>query len=494
MNYPKEGIVVMLLEDSEKERNKFLQVLQSSGIIIKAFITPSNFDEANQILSSTRPDIIFSSIIPNENPGQNLSTKLKELSFSIPLITLSDEMNDGFQLKSLSLGADDHLFRSEFSGPILKKTIQYSFERKKNNEQLREAIERYKIVGKATNDIVWDWELEKRSAYWIGNGIRNILKFPVAEMVVKMDFWENQLHPEDRDRVLAKLNSILQEAHTDKWEDEYRLKNQEGEYKYIYDRGYIIYKNNIPVRMSGIMEDVTAKVLLEKKLEVEKLLKQKHITEAVITAQEKERTEIGKELHDNVNQLLSASRLYIDAASKDTINSTCLLSQASSFIKNAIEEIRTLSKVLHTPLINELGLKDSIDNLAEEIMAVSPLKIKICADQFDEEQLNHNFKLTLYRIMQEQLTNILKHARASLAEINIQSGDDFIFLEIKDNGVGFDTTKKRQGIGISNIHSRATMYNGTMKLNSVPQHGSTLSVRFPVDEILRLKVFGDTYQ
>ena len=484
----------MLVEDTEKEKNKFLQVLQTSGIQIKSVITLSNFEDVGHILFSAKPDIIFSSVIPNDNSGTGLSGKLRELTASIPLITLSDEINDGFQLRSLSMGADDHLFRNEISGPILKKTVQYSFERKKNNEQLREAIERYQMVAKATNDIAWDWEFEKKSAHWIGNGIQDFLKFPVADMIVEMDFWENHLHPEDKERVLEKLYGIFEKADSDKWEDQYRLKNQEGEYKYIYDRGFIVYRNNVPVRMVGIMEDITAKVLLEKKMEVEKLLKQKHITEAVITAQEKERAEIGKELHDNVNQLLSASRLYIDAATTDNTNATFLLTQASSFIKNAIEEIRTLSKVLHTPLISELGLKDSIDNLAEEIMAVSPLKIHITDAGFQEEELNDNFKLTLYRIMQEQLTNILKHAKASTAEIHISSDNQFISLEIKDNGIGFDTTKKRQGIGLSNIHSRATMYHGSMKLTSVAQGGSTLHVRFPIAEILGLKVFGDTFQ
>lgn len=494
MNYPKEGIVVMLVEDNEKERNKFLQILQASGIHVQSVFVLPDFKEASTALISKKPDIIFSSIILNETGDADFSEKLKEITPSIPLITLSDDINDGYQKRSLAMGADDHLFRSEISGPILKKTVQYSFERKKNNEQLREAIERYRMVGKATNDIAWDWEFEKGSMHWLGNGLQNVFKFPAAEMEVGIDFWENLLHPEDKERVLDKLKNVFEKADTDKWEDEYRLKNQEGEYRYIYDRGFIVYKNNVAVRMVGIMEDVTAKVLLEKKLETEKLLKQKHITEAVITAQEKERTEIGKELHDNVNQLLSASRLYIDAATTDKTNATFLLTQASSFIKNAIEEIRTLSKVLHTPLISELGLKESIDNLAEEIMTVSPLKIVISSKDFQEEYLNDNFKLTLYRIMQEQLTNILKHAKASAASIQLTSDESYVSLEISDDGIGFDTSKKRQGIGISNIHSRATMYHGSMKLKSVPQQGSTLSVRFPVDEILGLKVFGDTYQ
>ncbi|HSN61134.1 MAG TPA: PAS domain-containing protein, partial [Ferruginibacter sp.] len=362
MNYPIKGIVVLLLEQNEKEKKLFLQVLKNSETNVASVLTATSFAEAQQLLDLNKPDIFFSSIFPEENNNEAFTNTLKELTNIIPLVMISDDDHNNISLKSLALGADDQILRKELSGPLLRKTIQYSIERKKNNEQLREAIERHQLIAKATNDIAWDWEITKKNTYWIGNGIKHILKFPKNEMNIASGFWENNLHPEDKERVINKLKQVFEKDHSNNWEDEYRFKNQEGEYKFIYDRGFIIYKNNVPVRMLGIMEDITAKVLLERKLETEKLVKQKQISEAVITAQEKERTEIGKELHDNVNQLLSASRLYIDAAITDKKNETFLLNQASSFIKNAIEEIRILSKALHTPLINELGLKESINN------------------------------------------------------------------------------------------------------------------------------------
>lgn len=492
MNYPIKGIVVLLLEQNEKEKELFLQVLKNAETNIASALTATSFQEAQQLLEHNRPDIIFSSVFPEDDNNEAFINTLKELSIIIPLVMISDDDHNNVSLKSLALGADDQIFRKELSGPLLRKTIQYSIERKKNNEQLREAIERHQLIAKATNDIAWDWEITKKNTYWIGNGIKHILKFPKNEMNIASGFWENHLHPDDKERVINKLKQVFEKDHSNNWEDEYRFKNQEGEYKFIYDRGFIIYRNNVPVRMLGIMEDITAKVLLEKKLETEKLLKQKQISEAVITAQEKERTEIGKELHDNVNQLLSASRLYIDAAITDKKNETFLLNQASSFIKNAIEEIRILSKALHTPLINELGLKESINNLAEEIMAVSELKIKVNCDDFEEGMLNENFKLTIYRIIQEQLTNILKHAKAANADIMLSNNDQFVLIEIKDNGIGFDINQKRQGIGIANIHSRAGMYNGTIRLDSKPLKGCTLYVRFPASEVLGNIVFNSS--
>lgn len=483
MNNPSEGISILLIENDAEKRDVFLNVLQKSELYIKEINVATSYTEAAQYLDQTQTNIIFTAILPGADINQPFIDKLKEISILIPLITISGEMEERYRERSLSIGADDHLFRNEISEAVLRKTIQYSIERKKSNEELREAIERYHLVAKATNDIAWDWDLNKRCAFWVGNGIKHILKYDETEKLVDTNFWESQLHPDDRERVIHKLKVIFEEAKVDKWEDEYQFRNKEGSYNYIYDRGFIVYRNGIPVRMLGIMEDITAKVMLEKKLDNEKTLKQQQITEAVITAQEKERTEIGKELHDNVNQLLSASRLYIDAAGTDSKNTAFLLSQASSFIKNAIEEIRTLSKVLHSPLISEWGLAESINNLAEEISAVNEIEIDVDMADLQEDVLNENFKLTLYRMVQEQLTNILKHAKASEAYIGIKSDQYYITLQIKDNGIGFDTEKKRKGIGISNIFSRANMYNGKVQLRSSPGNGSSLTVQFSIKEV-----------
>ncbi len=483
MKYPLDGISVLLIENDAEKSAVFLRILNNSDLLIREINVAASYTAAEQYLDQTQPNIIFSSILPGDDINQQFIEKLKELSILIPLITISGEAEEGYRERSLSIGADDHLFRNEISEAVLRKTIQYSIERKKSNEALREAIERYYLVANATNDIAWDWDLNKRRAFWVGNGIQHILKYDEKEKIVGTDFWESQLHPDDKERVLDKLKMIFSEAKLDKWEDEYRFRNNQGSYNYIYDRGFIVYKNDVPVRMLGIMEDVTAKVMLEKKLDNEKKLKQQQITEAVITAQEKERTEIGKELHDNVNQLLSASRLYIDAAGNDTKNTSFLLSQASSFIKSAIEEIRTLSKVLHSPLISEWGLAESIRNLSEEMTAVNELMIDVDILELQEENLSENFKLTLYRMVQEQLTNILKHAKATEAYIAIKTDEQMITLLIKDNGIGFDTEKNRKGIGIINIISRANMYNGNVQLQSTLGGGSSLSVQFSVKEV-----------
>lgn len=477
-----EGLRVLLIENVQKDKDHFFHLLKEGKIELAGFSCVENFEAAVKEASNNKPDIIFSGILLSECSGQDTFLNQIRTGFDVPFVILSPIEDEEATTQSISIGADDHLFKTSLSAAVLKKCIQYCMERHKKDAELKDILERFDLLAKATNDIVWDWELTKRRSLWMGNGLKASLGYSKTTIRVDTDFWEKGLHPEDMQRVTDKLNGIFKDARVNKWEDEYRFKTQSGEYRIFYDRGYIIYDNGKPVRMIGTMEDITARISLERKLELETLLKQKQIAEAVVTAQEKERTEIGKELHDNVNQLLSAAKLYIDAAASDISNNELLLNQASGYIKSAIEEIRSLSKVLHAPLIYELGLCESINNLTDDVMMVNDLQIHIDHNNFEEGGLNENFKLTIYRIIQEQLTNILKHSKATQANILLSTNENDIYLEVNDNGIGFDTAKKRQGIGLSNIQSRVSMYEGKLEVYSEPAHGSRISVWFPLNE------------
>lgn len=473
-----EGLRVLLIENNKEDRDTFLQLLKKCKIESFHFSPAESYEEALHEIKNSQPDIIFSGIPVNEHTKADNNLQQLRIHSGAPFIILADA--DAI-VQYIFPDVDDYLLKTELTALVLKKSMEYCLEHKKKDAQLKGIIERFQLLAKATNDIVWDWELNKRRALWMGNGIETSLGYNKTFIRVDTDFWEKGLHPEDLQRVRDKLDSIFKDGHINKWEDEYRFKTSAGDYRIFYDRGYIIYDNGKPVRMIGTMEDITSRVALERKLEQETLLRQKQIAEAVVTAQEKERTEIGKELHDNVNQLLSASKLYIDAAANEISNNELLLSQASGYIRNAIEEIRALSKVLHAPLINELGLCESINNLTDDIMMVNDLQIHVDYRNFTEDGLNENFKLTIYRIIQEQLTNILKHSKATEANILLSTDEKDIYLEVNDNGIGFDTSKKRQGIGLSNIQSRVSMYEGKMDLRSIADKGSKISVSFPLN-------------
>src|ERR1035437_5595936 len=315
-----------------------------------------------------------------------------------------------------------------------------------------------------------------RNIVWINNSFTKMFGYELDEVIGK-NLLQFLPGPETDVEVLNYATEQLMEK--EPFVFEILNYTEAGDKIYVRVQRQPIFDDNGDVKQFfALFTDITRQRELEEKVELEKNIKQKEITEAVIIAQESERSKIGRELHDNVNQLLGATKLYIDMGKRDDENRESLLSSASTYTLTAIEEIRKLSKILITPLIKEIGLTDSIKGLTKEIMLVHPIQILFTAKDFIEAGFSDKFKLNIFRIVQEQINNTLKHAQAKKININIEDNFGKLLISIADDGIGFDTAKRRTGIGITNIKSRSELYNGTMLLNSEQGKGTTLSITF----------------
>lgn len=234
------------------------------------------------------------------------------------------------------------------------------------------------------------------------------------------------------------------------------------------------------LRSSSLTQKLAFEKEIEEKVNLEIRLKESQIAEAIIDAKELERSDIGKELHDNVNQLLGASKLYLEMAKTDEPNREIFLSRSSEFMLTAIEEIRKLTKGLTADAIKNFGLQEAIANICRDTMEANPVKLSCRVNPSIEDMVNDKFQLAVFRIVQEQVSNILKHAQASNVRIRLSQSRKIILLVISDDGIGFDTGKKRNGIGMTNIISRTEFYKGNAHFASSPGKGCILTVTFPV--------------
>ncbi|MBK5270594.1 MAG: PAS domain-containing protein, partial [Bacteroidia bacterium] len=354
----------------------------------------------------------------------------------------------------------------------------------KNPEQQLKIINQlYKFVTEVTNDCLWEWNLQSKEIFWIDGGHERVFGYHIKNAIVPQSFWENYLHPDDKEGVLIRLNKAISEGVGCLWEDEYRFKKADGDYAWVHDRGNIIYDaNKKAVRIIGATQDITEKILLENKLVEERHSMQKRLTAAVFTAQENERAEIGKELHDNLGQILAVAKLYMQMAMKSEKNADKLIKKSYGYIENVINEVRKISKTLVIPAIHVIGLFDNIKNLLHDLFSVSKLKIQFHYKDITEEQLDEKIQVTIYRIIQEQVNNILKHAHATKATIHLGTQQEQLLLIISDNGKGCDILKEKNGVGIINIKSRTDLYGGSASIVSEPGKGFELKVLLPLKE------------
>lgn len=218
---------------------------------------------------------------------------------------------------------------------------------------------------------------------------------------------------------------------------------------------------------------------MEKELAQQELVQQKLITEVTIQAQEKERNWIGGELHDNINQILASVKMFMGMAADYPDKREDLLNRAVTNVNHAIDEIRKLSKSLVAPSIGDIGLIGALQELVNEVNPEKKIMIELVAAIADEKNVDKNIELMLYRIAQEQLTNIGKYAKASHIIITLRADETEVFFSIVDDGAGFDVTKKSKGIGLKNIRSRVDFYAGKMKIVSVPGEGTSLTITIP---------------
>ncbi|HEV3414629.1 MAG TPA: PAS domain S-box protein [Puia sp.] len=595
------GLVILTVEDNPSDLFLLEHMLRSSGLDIRQLYSTDTIGEAYRLLREWEIDLVLLDLSLPDSWGIHTFVQLKPAVQRIPVIILTGLSDMKVALEAIKEGAQDYLVKNELTEGLLAKTIQYSLERKRNLEYLRESNERFNTVVKATNDAIWDWDIAGGKLSIIGDTYQQLFGHDRTGAASPEELWEEVMHPDDKERVFSKLQRVIREGVANKWEDEYRLRRAAGEYAHVHDRGYIIHSTG-PVRMIGAIQDITARkrseeiilaseeryrqlfyknpfptwifdpdnlqimevndearekygftreefnrltmrdlhapgeaeqfmadlqqngsaklaagvrlwhhhnkwgrvmiveitshpmdyfgkacvqvivndvterIRLEKELALQQKLKQQQITEVVLGAQERERFELGQELHDNINQILATSKLYLDVAIEEKEPQLELLAKSRKNISMAIEEIRKLSKDLIAPSLNDLGLTQSIKELIRSIQSVGKMKIRLNISGLCEEELLPEQKINIYRIIQEQLNNILKHAQAGTVVIELNKVKEQVRLRLADDGKGFDPRMRRKGVGISNIISRAELYNGKVEIESAPGKGCQLVV------------------
>jgi len=593
-----------MVEDNTGDQFLLSELLDASDINVKNLFSATRLDNALDQLKEPIDIILLDLSLPDSSGLDTFNTIIKHAG-KTPVVILSGLTDTTLALEAITLGAQDYLIKGDFDEKLLAKTIRYSIERKKNMEALQESIERYNLVSKATNDMVWDWNVITGEIYRNVESWNKIFESALKELVPTRQFFIDRVHPEDLAQSLKKVDDILGNPSQFIFEVECRVKLDNGSYAYITDLGYIIRdESGKAIRVIGAMQNitkrkeaeailksseeryrylfnnnpaciliwdlddfsilevndssiehynytkeeflkktvldlrnpedwyaikelaqkaradvffkvtatwkhinkagenmfmditshrieykgkavilalgnnVTEKILLEEKLEEEQLKKQQEITEAVITAQEKERQEIGGELHDNVNQILASAKLYLGLAKRDFNQSNQFLDETETLITSAIAEIRSLSHSLIPPSLDDSELAEALDNIIDTVSKAGSIKVHADLKKFNENSTSDKLKLGIYRIVQEQFNNILKYSKASIVHLSIAHENGKILLNIKDNGIGFDKSKKTAGVGLLNIKTRASLFNGEINVISSPGNGCELIVTF----------------
>ncbi|HYO21705.1 MAG TPA: PAS domain-containing protein, partial [Flavisolibacter sp.] len=349
---------------------------------------------------------------------------------------------------------------------------------KQTEDELSRSNERYNLMLQATNELLWEWDMNTMEVYRSGENFKKVYGLDDYSLVKTHEQWLNRLHPEDRDKVEKTIEKVfLASSDRQTFEMEYRFLNGNGGYNYIRGRGLLLTdENGKPVRMIGTEQNISERKRLEQELLKHELEYKKLINQATVDSQEQERSEIGRELHDNINQVLTTTKLYLELAIANEDMMKELVKKSSRNISSVINEIRELSRSLMDPTIGDLGIVDSINDLIENINLTRKVHINLQIDDSIENLLDRNQKLTIFRIIQESLNNVIRHAKAKLVTIFISVQDENVRLTIADDGIGFSNDSIKKGAGLKNITNRVYLINGNFRIDSKPGQGCQIKI------------------
>jgi two-component system sensor histidine kinase UhpB len=478
-------LTILLLEDNAVDASIIQKVLSRAAFHFQCTIATTGNDY-KKLLAKNSYDLILSDHqLPDFNALQALQERNRVNSL-IPFILITGTMPEDLAISMLRQGADDYILKERMQR--LPVAVAFALEKYSKDQQLQRKehsleilTERFQLAARASTDIIWDYDLAQDTIY-CSNAIEKIVG-PYKANLFLPSFLKNFIHPEDLDK-LSNSFAEIKSSRENRWRKLFRMVRYDNSIAYINNNAFILRnKQEQPIRIVGVMQDVTELRRLQHEIVEQEARIQRQLSETAIKAQEKEKAYIGGEIHDNVNQLLATAKIMIDTARHSPDMQEICLEKSQEAIIEAIKELRNLSHSLMPPSFKNNSFHNIINNLVNTLNLSGRLNIQVNLPPEEKiEVVLTDIKLTFYRIIQEQLSNILKYANANHVIIQIRLQEDELHLLINDDGRGFDPSFHSKGIGLKNMETRARLMGGSFFIHSVPGQGCTLQVQVPLKD------------
>ena len=358
-------------------------------------------------------------------------------------------------------------------------------ERQAADKILRASEERFRQLAENLHEVVWIRNVGLRRLEFISAAYERIWQRSLADLSRRPEDWQDAIHPDDRARISEEAELALAGGEFDQ---SYRIVWPNGSIRWIRARTFPIRDGQgTLVRIAGIAEDITERKLSEQKQENFKGALQT-LTNRLFEVQEEERRHLARELHDEIGQSLTAAKLEIEAAKrlKELASVTLRLDDSLAVIERLLGSVRAMSFDLRPALLDEVGLAAAVRGHARSQAERGGLIVQIAVSD-SLPRADPSVEIACFRVMQEALTNVLRHARARAVEIRLDCVGGALCLSVRDDGIGFDVAAAEaraasgQTFGLLSMRERVSLAGGSFGCVSTAAQGTRIEVALPIN-------------
>jgi PAS domain S-box-containing protein len=468
---------VVLVDDDPEIIRVYSEILRLEGYEVWA---ASSGRRALQITRERLPDLVLLDVGLPDLDGIEVCRQIKAdaaLSDVFVILFSGDATSAARKVEGLAGGADEYIVKAVDPREFLARLRTIS-RLQNTTAALRASEERFRQLAENIREVFWMTDPAKNEMIYVSPGYEEIWGRTCESLYASARDWVDAVHPDDRERV---LESALSKQISGHYDEVYRIVRADGLVRWIQDRAFPVRNRAGEVyRVVGIAEDITQRKQNEEAL--------RQAPRRIIEAQEAERLRVARELHDGVNPIIASARMSLSMVQRN-LNGQApaareLLARSDRLLVQALEANHRIARNLHPSELDELGLMAACRVLCGEFRRRTNLAVR-CNITRHSRRLPPALELNLFRISQEALANIQKHARAKSVQFRLCVQDNYLLLRILDDGRGFDAglartgNGKRHGLGLTNMRARAATLGGTCTIESAPKKGTTITVRVP---------------
>lgn len=483
-------IRILIVEDDVVDRMACRRALASHAPKRFTVLEADTGQEGLELAAQLQPDCILLDYHLPDVTGLEFLTRLSGIgaAANIPVMMLTGADSATVATESMRRGARDYLLK-DMDGrylELLPGAIERMLREQRLLDDKRQLEAKFRTLVEQIQAITYIAPLSAGDKLqYISPQIRT-LGFSPAEWLAEPGLHARQLHPDDRGAALAAIDASRSEGTA--LRAEYRLHTKGGEERWFRDEAEVVTDEaGQKLFMQGILVDITRSKLAERALlrSQDELRRLAAHQEAI---KERERKHIAQEIHDELGGLLTGIRAYLSVAiERSSLAGTepaPWLVDAAGLAKEAMGTVRKVITDLRPSVLDQLGVWAALEWYAEQVAQRSGLQCT-CVIEPDllEVELDAERSIMLFRIVQEALTNVVRHAGASRVSVRVGGGPEGLWLRVQDDGCGIDPERRHneQSWGVRGMLERARHFGGHLTLSGKPGQGTTLTLDLPFD-------------
>ncbi len=369
----------------------------------------------------------------------------------------------------------------------LKKARVAEQEREQILEKLKQSERRLAEAQRVAHIGSWERDLRTNHVTWSAE-LFHIFGLKADGIDPSYEEFLNRLEPEDADQLRALVEEAIRERRD--FSSDYRIIHANGSVRVVHDRGGVILDEaGEPIRLVGTAQDVTELRQAEHALEQARRSHESYasrlqsLSRRLLEVQEAERRHLARELHDEVGQSVTGLRMLLKLDADSLPDAARIkLEQAHGIIDELLDRIRRLSFDLRPAALDSLGLLPALLSLFERYSEQTGVKVAFGREGL-EQRFPPEIETTAYRIVQEALTNVARHAGVDTVTVRVWAVANALHLQIEDHGCGFDpevTLSSQRSIGLAGMQERVTLLRGHLTIQSRPGGGTRLTAELPL--------------